>query len=122
MGNTHTWMGESIKFAVEYESPFWRQQEYSGTVFSHAGIAVELYDHSDFKKTCYALKGFLSADASVLTKEERKFRVVEQLTRLLGGKAADCLSYTERVWGKETYTFSDYSKYVMPHQNNGHPL
>ncbi|MFD3003896.1 flavin monoamine oxidase family protein [Pontibacter toksunensis] len=122
MGSTHTWMGESIKFAVEYESPFWRQQGYSGTVFSHAGIAVEVYDHSDFEETRFALKGFLSADASALTKEERKLKVVGQLTRLLGERAADILSYTERVWKEEVYTSADYQKYVMPHQHNGHPL
>ncbi|RDV10370.1 FAD-dependent oxidoreductase [Pontibacter diazotrophicus] len=122
MGSTHTWMGESIKFAVEYESPFWRQEGYSGTIFSHAGIAVEMYDHSDFEETRFALKGFLSADASVLSKEERKLKVVEQLTRLLGERATDFLSYTERVWKEEIYTFSDYQKYIMPHQHNGHPL
>jgi monoamine oxidase len=39
-------MGESIKFAVEY-NPFWREN-FSGTLFSHASIAQEMYDHSTF--------------------------------------------------------------------------
>ncbi|MFD3003883.1 flavin monoamine oxidase family protein [Pontibacter toksunensis] len=121
MANTHTWMGDSIKFAVEYESPFWREG-YSGTVFSHAGIAIEMYDHSNYEETRFALKGFLSADASAFTKEERELKVMEQLTRLLGKQAANYLSCTERVWKGETYTFSDYGRYVMPHQNSGHPL
>jgi monoamine oxidase len=30
-------MGDSIKFAVEYASPFWREN-YSGTLFSQASI------------------------------------------------------------------------------------
>jgi monoamine oxidase len=40
---THTWMGDSIKFAVEYASPFWRENNYSGTLFSQASIIQEMY-------------------------------------------------------------------------------
>jgi monoamine oxidase len=35
-------MGESIKFAVEYASPFWRENNYSGTLFSQASIIQEM--------------------------------------------------------------------------------
>jgi hypothetical protein len=38
-------MGESIKFAVEYTTHFEREN-FSGTLFSHASIAQEMYDHS----------------------------------------------------------------------------
>jgi monoamine oxidase len=31
------WM-DSIKFAVEYANPFWRENNYSGTLFSQASI------------------------------------------------------------------------------------
>ena len=47
---------------------------------------------------------------------------MEQLTRLLGKQAANYLSYAERVWKEEAYTFADYGKYMMPYQNSGHPL
>lgn len=122
MASTHTWMGESTKFAVAYESPFWREEGLSGTMFSHAGIAVEMYDHCNFEANRFALKGFLSADAATLTKGEREQQVVAQLTKLLGEKAANCLSYNEKVWKEEPYTFADYNRYVLPHQNNGHPF
>ncbi|GAB3196963.1 monoamine oxidase [Pontibacter aydingkolensis] len=122
MASTHTWMGDAIKFAVEYEAPFWRKEGYSGTVFSHSGIATEMYDHCDSEGTHYALMGFLTTAASSLSKGEREARLIGQLTRLLGQEAANYLSYTERVWAKEYYTFADYGKFVMPHQNNGHPL
>lgn len=119
---THTWMGEAIKFAVEYNTPFWREKGYAGTVFSHSGIATEMYDHSNFEETRFALKGFLNADAFVFKKEEREQRLIEQLTRLFGKEAACYASYTERVWKKEVFTYADYGKFVLPHQNNGHPL
>ncbi|MCC9166543.1 flavin monoamine oxidase family protein [Pontibacter harenae] len=122
MENTHTWMGDAIKFAVEYERPFWRQIGFSGNVFSHAGPAIEVHDHSNYEGSRFALIGFLSADASNMAKEEREQKVIEQLTRLLGDEAASYLSYTERLWKEEAYTFADYGKYIMPHQNSGHPL
>jgi monoamine oxidase len=50
-------MGDSIKFAVEYASPFWRENNYSGTLFSQASIIQEMYDHSTADKG-YALKVF----------------------------------------------------------------
>ncbi len=43
--NTHTWMGDAVKFAIEYKRPFWRERGYSGTVLSQTGIAQEIYDH-----------------------------------------------------------------------------
>lgn len=122
MGNTHTWMGEAVKFAVAYQEPFWRRQGYAGVVFSHVGIAQEIHDHCNFEETLYALKGFLSAEAYALSKEEREAEVIAQLTRLLGKEASDYLSYTEKLWKEEAFTYADYRKYVMPHQHNGHQM
>ncbi len=122
MANTHTWMGEAVKFAVVYQEPFWRKQGYAGVVFSHVGIAQEIHDHCSFEETHYALKGFLSAEAYAFNKEERETEVIAQLTRLLGKEAADYLSYTEMLWKEEAFTHANYRKYIMPHQHNGHPL
>ncbi|GGK66686.1 flavin monoamine oxidase family protein [Rufibacter glacialis] len=122
MEQTHTWMGESIKFAVEYQQPFWKQKGYSGSVFSQAGIIQEMYDHSNAEETRFALKGFLSSSASKLEEEQRESAVRKQLVKLLGAEAAHYLSYTEKVWQKEEYTFAEYGRFLMPHQNNGHPL
>ncbi|WP_026464376.1 flavin monoamine oxidase family protein [Adhaeribacter aquaticus] len=120
--NTHTWMGESIKFALEYETPFWREEGFSGTLFSQVGIAPEMYDHCNPEETHFAIKGFLTSAATALSKDERLESLLEQLTRLFGKKATTYLSYTEKLWQKEVYTYQDYPKFVMPHQNNGHPL
>ena len=34
---THTWMQDSIKLALVYQEPFWKEQGLSGTVFSNVG-------------------------------------------------------------------------------------
>lgn len=122
MQNTHTWMGEAIKFAVAYEKPFWRQQGYAGVVFSHVGIAQEIHDHCNVEETQYALKGFLSAEAYTLSRERREAEVIKQLQRLLGKEASTYLSYTEKLWKEETFTYAEYKTFVRPHQHNGHPF
>jgi monoamine oxidase len=68
---THTWMGESIKF-VEYASPFWRENNYSGTLFSQASIIQEMYDHSTADYKGYALKGFLNGGTHTCQKKNEK--------------------------------------------------
>ncbi|MFB0909411.1 MAG: NAD(P)/FAD-dependent oxidoreductase [Flavobacterium sp.] len=118
---THTWMGESIKFAVEYASPFWRENNYSGTLFSQASIIQEMYDHSTADYKGYALKGFLNGGTHTLSEEERKAKVILQLTTLFGAEAADYVEYHEKVWRDEPLTFFPYEQLLMGHENNGHP-
>lgn len=119
---THTWMGESIKFAVEYASPFWKENNYSGTLFSQASIITEMYDHSTFDNTGYALKGFLNGGTSILSSEERKIKVIAQLKKLFGSEAENYVTYNEKVWREEPLTFVNYEHLVMAHENNGHQL
>lgn len=117
---THTWMGESIKFAVAYTTPFWREQNYSGTLFSQASIIQEMYDHTSFNHSGFALKGFLNAGTSVLSREERQQKVITQLTTFFGPEAVNYVSYHEKVWREESLTFHPYDQLVLAHQNNGH--
>lgn len=119
---THTWMGESIKFAVEYKTPFWKEKKYSGTLFSQASIIQEMYDHSTADNSGFALKGFLNGGTSVLSLEQRKEKVTAQLTALFGLEAKDHIAYFENVWREEPLTFQPYEQLVLAHQNNGHSL
>ncbi|MFT5861793.1 MAG: monoamine oxidase [Flavobacteriales bacterium] len=117
---THTWMGDSIKFGVSYARPFWREKGFSGTLFSNVGPITELYDHSNLAEDRFALKGFLSSGLSQDTFEHRKEKVMAQLNRVFGDKATDFLAYEECVWQDETRTYIPYANYVLPHHNNGH--
>jgi len=117
---THTWMGESIKFSVEYKTPFWKQKNHSGTLFSQASIIQEMYDHSTADNSGFALKGFLNGGTSVLSREERKEKVIAQLATFFGPEATDYVAYYENVWREEPLTFQPYEQLVLAHQNNGH--
>ena len=115
---THTWMAESIKVALTFDEPFWRNPEYSGTIFSNVGPVNEMYDHSGNNR--YALKGFMNSAYQTVSTERRKELIVEQLRRFYGDRTDSFLTYRECVWGNEPFTFSPYEQSVLPHQNNGH--
>lgn len=122
MQQTHTWMGESIKFALTCEVPFWRNKGVSGTVFSNTGPVTEMYDHSDFKNKCFALKGFLNGTYYSLSVEERKQMILEQLGRYYGENAHTFSGYYEKVWIQDQCTYAPYRDHILPHQNNGSNL
>lgn len=119
---THTWMGESIKFGLEYYTPFWKKNGYSGILYSHVNLIQEMYDHSSTDGTFYALKGFLNGQAYSYTKEERKVHVLKQLERVFGLEVTNYVHYYEKLWRNEEDLFLSYDTFVMPHQNNGHVL
>ena len=122
MQQTHTWMSDAIKFALLYKRPFWRDNGFSGTILSQAGMATEVYDHSNAEDTLFALKGFLKPDAALFTKEQREKMVVAQIKKLLGEDTCAYLSYAEKLWANEPLTHAAYRQVVFPHQNSGHPL
>ncbi|HKK24052.1 MAG TPA: NAD(P)/FAD-dependent oxidoreductase [Gracilimonas sp.] len=120
--STHTWMGESIKFGLTYEDPFWQKDNSSGTLFSNVGPVNEMYDHSSKDRNRYALKGFLNNSYFSLSEEERLQMILDQLRKYYGEAVDNYLEYHEMVWADETYTYSPYTEHVLPHQHNGHAV
>lgn len=121
MQQTHTWMGESIKYGVSYKSPFWREKGLSGMGFSQVGVVQEIHDHTDFEESFFALKGFLNSALASKTFEERKREVLKVLVRLFGPEANNHLGYHEHVWANDEFTSVLNPIPVVPHQNNGNP-
>jgi len=122
MSSTHTWMGESIKFGLSYDQPFWHSKTSSGTVFSNAGPITEMYDHSNSGGTRFALMGFLNSSYFSLSSNQRLGKVLEQLRSYYGEQADNYLDYHEIVWSLEEFTYHPYKKHILPHQNNGHDV
>ena len=116
-----TWMAGAIKFTIEYTAPFWREAGYSGMLYSHAGIVMEMYDHTNFEATRFGFTGFLNGGAANYPIAVRKELVLQQLVLLLGEKAGDVLSYQDKIWTDDLLV-SGNTAAQRPHQNNGHPL
>ncbi|MEM6963878.1 MAG: NAD(P)/FAD-dependent oxidoreductase [Bacteroidota bacterium] len=119
---TQTWMENSIKFAVEYKKPFWRQNGQSGMVFSQSSYIPEMYDHCDFEMKKFALKGFLSAAVNTFSRSERETKTIQNLVKFFGEDAGDYESYYEKLWENESFTYSASPVNLFAHQNNGHEV
>ncbi|WP_400079300.1 flavin monoamine oxidase family protein [Winogradskyella sp. R77965] len=120
--NTHTWMKDSIKFAVIYKTRFWKSKGLSGVGFSNVGPFTELYDHSGVNNKNFALMGFLNGSLLNETQSYREQLVKNQLLKFFGDEGANYLSYNEKVWSTDVLTTSEHSNYLSPHSNNGHQI
>lgn len=116
-----TWMGGSIKFAVEYATPFWRTNGYSGMLYSQADIVVEMYDHTSADGQRYGFTGFLNGGSASFTQEVRKELVLRQLGELFGSEALQPTAYFDKLWNDE-FLVAGNPVIHRPHQNNGHLL
>lgn len=114
-----TWMAGAVKFTLEYSEPFWRNEGYSGMLYSHTGIIAEMYDHTNFEEDKFGFTGFLNNGAASYGQEVRKELVLRQVEELLGGKGPT--AYFDKVWTDE-YVVAGNPGDQLPHQNNGHPL
>ncbi|QVY67267.1 FAD-dependent oxidoreductase [Polaribacter sp. Q13] len=120
--NTHTWMKDSIKFAIVYKTPFWKEQGLSGVAFSNIGPFTEMYDHSNFEYNRFALMGFLNGDLINESRDSRERKIKEQLFKFFGKNGKNYLSYEEKVWKEEELLNFDNNKFIHPHFNNGHSV
>lgn len=118
---TQTWMEETMKMALIYERPFWRESNLSGTLFSNVGPVTELYDHCDQEVSRYALCGFLHAGYRDMEPSLRQQLVVKQLVDVFGDEVNSLIDYQELDWGQEVYTGAPGLP-LFPHHNNGNLL
>ena len=120
--NTHTWMKDSLKFAIVYKTPFWKDQNLSGVGFSNVGPITEMYDHSNFENNRFALMGFLNGNLANESAQLREEKVKKQLLKFFGKEGGDYLSYEEKVWNEEDLLNFKNNHFINPHFNNGHSI
>ena len=119
---THTWMKDSIKFALVYKTPFWKDKNLSGVAFSNVGPVAEMYDHSSFENKHFALMGFLNGNLIHESKKQRELKIEEQLFKFFGKEGKNYLSYEEKIWNKDELINFKNEKLIPPHYNNGHEI
>jgi monoamine oxidase len=119
---THTWMEDSIKIALCFDTPFWQEEKIPATLFSNVGPITEFYDHCNYERSKFALCGFMNSSLKSLAAAERKAIVLNQLKEVFGPKVLDYIAYEEFIWSKEEFTFEASEQLLYPHQNNGNPI
>jgi len=120
ISNTHTWMGGSMKGAITYAKPFWKEAGNSGALYSYAGPFVQMYDQTSTDGKRFALVGFMDEKISSLPYEERKKKVTDQLVRVFGNEAREPIDYKDTYWADEEFTMPKNAGRLSAHKNNGH--
>lgn len=101
---TQTWMSDSIKFAVEYDRPWWREMGLAGQMMQQSGLIKEMHDHCDLPGTTFCLMGFLHAGGLQMRFKQRRTIVIKELTKLFGDRAATPLHYYDKNWTSDPLT------------------
>lgn len=119
---THTWMGDSSKFTIQYPTAFWRNKNLAGIAISHVGLVREVQDHVNFDNRTFGLLGFLSAAASNFDKKTREINVSQDITRIFDDVTPH-IAYQEEIWKNQPFTNpKEVNPALNAHQNNGHTL
>jgi monoamine oxidase len=119
---THTWMKDSVRVGFTYKQAFWRNSKTSGTIYCNNGPLQEFYDHSNADNTLHALGGFMNTSFNNYSKDERKAIALKQLQSYYGDQVLTFETYEDCAWSAEKFTTAESDSFLMPQQNNGHPL
>lgn len=122
MHKTQTWMGHAIKVGITYKTPFWREQNNSGTIIGQFGAVTELYDHTNASKTNFSLMGFVNQELREVSAETRKEQILAYLEKYLGSQARNYLSYSEKDWAKDKFTSCPNLEDVYMSAHYGNPI
>lgn len=104
MKSTHTWMSNAIKVGMKFNTPFWREKGFSGTLIGQIGAVTELYDHTCKNDKHFTLMGFVNEGLRGLTAEQRKKRILDYISKYLGLEVYDYIGYQEKDWSKDPHT------------------
>lgn len=109
----HVSLGLVIKVHAVYDTPFWREDGLSGTVFAPFNAISEVYDntnHDDPKGTLVGFVSDLAADASFgLGEEAQRAQILEGLAEYFGPKALEPEVFYLSDWGSEEWTRGAYA-------------
>lgn len=120
MPKVQTWLAGTLKFVVEYEQAFWRNDGYSGTLFSHpeAGPIIEMYDHCSADQHKFGFTGFLSPNTAGFTEDVRRDLVIKQLAGFFGPQAGKFRTYKDKLWN-DAYLLAGTQIVQLPRQAIG---
>jgi len=100
---TPTWMADIAKVVAEYPERFWREDGLSGRAASALGPMMELHDLSGPDGHPPALFGFAPRQLATAGWRER---LVPQLVKLFGPRAASPSALHTKAWWEEEWTFA----------------
>ncbi len=110
--------GNAMKVQAVYETPFWREEGWSGNGISYQGPQTFTYDNSGPEGAPGVLLGFLTASRATewnqKSKKERQKAVLQTWAKAFGKKALHCLEYIEMDWAEEPFTRGGHGCHFTP--------
>jgi monoamine oxidase len=103
-------MGALTKVACVYDKPFWREKGFNGTGLDATGLVSATFDDSPpgDKPGKGIVFGFVGGDKcrefALLSKADRRAKVVEEFTKFWGDEAKNPTDYFETTWATEHWT------------------
>ncbi|PMN94465.1 flavin monoamine oxidase family protein [Enterovibrio norvegicus] len=108
--STETWMAAHAKAVLIYETPFWREMGFSGSVNSNVGPLVEIHDASpdiNGEPSYGAIMGFMGINGparKTAGDETLKKLILQQAVRLFGPEAQTPLRVEYIDWYQDPLT------------------
>ncbi len=100
--------GALTKCMALYETPFWREDGFSGESVTDAGPVTLTFDSSPRDGSAGVLLGFVGGpearELAALPVAERRAAVLACLERLFGPRAAEPVDYAEQTWAEEEWS------------------
>ena len=121
MKNTHTWMSNALKVGLTFKTPFWKVNNFSGTLIGQIGSVTELYDHCCAEEETYALMGFVNEALRDVSAEERKTKILAYLQKYLGDEVLNYVTYKEKDWSQDSHTACSDIKSIYMSPRYGNP-
>lgn len=110
MSSIATWMGDTMKVGMLFEQPFWRDNGYSGAVFSDRGPLSQIWDNSDDHHGIYALAGFAFGTHMETLKDmddaHVESTVTSQFSRAFGVAVPKPTAIVRTAWKDEPFTYA----------------
>ncbi len=120
-----TWMAGQAKAVIQFEHPFWQDQNLSGQAFSRLGPLMEIHDASASSDAPYALFGFIGGtpkQRKEMREEQLKAAITQQIIRLYGTDTPTPLNITIKDWSGDKLTSTeDDMEPLSSHPNYGLP-
>lgn len=111
-------MGSAIKFWVLYESPFWRERNFSGSILVDDMPCTPIYDVSPTGQDLGVMAGFFDGDHALRysgeSKETRKQVVIETIEKFYGHQALTPVDYVDNDWTSEEWSEGCYGAFAGP--------
>ncbi|MFE6921836.1 flavin monoamine oxidase family protein [Nocardia sp. NPDC057663] len=114
---TGTVMGTIYKAVAVYDTPFWRENGYSGEVLDLSGPVPVAFDISPADgpgHLCVLVPGRSARALDRLSAEDRRNTVLGSLADHFGARTMNPLSWHEKSWHHDPHVGGGYSALPMP--------